>query len=428
MISRVFKLRLWAPVGVLTSLTYCLHQRRVALAEPGGADDQNPVDRSLLELKMVQVVFRHGARSPLKPLPQEDQVEWKPQLFEVPPQTQLDYTVTNLAGGPKPHSPFDSQYRETTLKGGMFAGQLTKVGMEQMFALGERLRKNYVEDIPFLSPTFNPLEVFIRSTNIYRNLESTRCLLAGLFQHQKEGPIVIHTDEASSEVLYPNYQYCWNLWKRTRGRRQAASLQPGISEDLKKVKEGMGIASSDEVDFLALLDNMAAEQVHNLPSCPSLKRFAWMIEQRAVDTALYILQWGDREGLQMAVGPFLYILESNLLKVVDPATPPSKTRKLYLYAAHDVTLMPLLMTLGIFDHKWPPFAVDLTMELYQHRESEEWFVQLYYGGQEQVPKGCPDRLCPLDKFLNTMSVYTLSPEKYHMLCSEAQMMGLGNGK
>ncbi|OWK04978.1 ACP6 [Cervus elaphus hippelaphus] len=429
MISRVFKLRMWAPVGVLTSLTYCLHQRRVALAEPGGADDQNPVDRSLLELKMVQVVFRHGARSPLKPLPQEDQqVEWKPQLIEVPPQTQLDYTVTNLAGGPKPHSPFDSQYRETTLKGGMFAGQLTKVGMEQMFALGERLRKNYVEDIPFLSPTFNPLEVFIRSTNIYRNLESTRCLLAGLFQRQKEGPVVIHTDEASSEVLYPNYQYCWNLQKRTRGRRQAASLQPGISEDLKKVKEGMGIASSDEVDFLVLLDNMAAEQVHNLPSCPTLKRFAWMIEQRAVDTASYILQWEDREGLQMAVGPFLHILESNLLKVVDPATPPSKTRKLYLYAAHDVTLMPLLMTLGIFDHKWPPFAVDLTMELYQHQESKEWFVQLYYRGKEQVPKGCPDRLCPLDKFLNTMSVYTLSPEKYHMLCSEAQVMGLGNGK
>ena len=35
-----------------------------------------------------------------------------------------------------------------------------------------------------------------------------------------------------------------------------------------------------------------------------------------------------REGLQMAVGPFLHILESNLLKVVDPATPPSKTRYL----------------------------------------------------------------------------------------------------
>ncbi|MBZ3875398.1 Lysophosphatidic acid phosphatase type 6 [Sciurus carolinensis] len=428
MITNVFNMRVWAPVGVLTSLAYCFHQRRVALAELRAAGDQGPADRSLLELKMVQVVFRHGARSPLKPLPLEEQVEWNPRLLEVPPQTQFNYTVTDLAGGPKPYSPYDSQYSRTTLKGGMLAGQLTNVGMQQMFALGERLRMNYVEDIPFLSPTFNPQEVFARSTNMYRNLESTRCLLAGLFQRQKEGPVIIHTVEADSEVLYPNYQSCQNLRQRIRGRKEAAALQPQISVDLKEVKEEMGLDSSVEVDFLILLDNMAAEQVHSLPSCPTLKRFAQLIEQRAVDTALYMLQWEDRESLQMAVGPFLHILESNLQKAVDPATPPSKIRKLYLYATHDVTLIPLLMTLGIFDHKWPPFAVDLTMELYQHQESKEWFVQLYYNGEEQVPRGCPDKLCPLDKFLNTMSVYTVSPEKYHTLCSQAQAMKIESEK
>uniref|UniRef100_A0A8C5ZRP1 Lysophosphatidic acid phosphatase type 6 n=2 Tax=Marmota marmota marmota TaxID=9994 RepID=A0A8C5ZRP1_MARMA len=350
-------------------------------------------------------------------------VEWNPQLLEVPPQTQFDYTVTDLAGGPKPHSPYDSQYSRTTLKGGMLAGQLTKVGMQQMFALGERLRKNYVEDVPFLSPTFNPQEVFVRSTNMHRNLESTRCLLAGLFQRQKEGPVVIHTVQADSEVLYPNYQSCQNLRTRVRGRKEAATSQPQISEDLKEVKEGMGLDSSIEVDFFILLDNMAAEQAHSLSSCPTLQRFAQVVEQRAVDTALYVLQREDRESLQMAVGPFLHILESSLLTSVDPATPPSERRKLYLYATHDVTLIPLLMTLGIFDHKWPPFAVDLTVELYQHQQSKEWFVQLYYNGEEQVPRGCPDRLCPLDQFLNAMSAYTLSPEKYHALCSQAQAVG-----
>lgn len=35
-------------------------------------------------------------------------------------------------------------------------------------------------------------------------------------------------------------------------------------------------------------------QVHRLLSCPALKRFAQMIEQRAVETALYTLQQEDR--------------------------------------------------------------------------------------------------------------------------------------
>ncbi|KAM4872915.1 lysophosphatidic acid phosphatase type 6 [Thomomys bottae] len=428
MIASAFRGRGWAPVGVLASLAFCFHRRRLARAEQLAADGEHPCDRRELELRMVQVVFRHGARSPLHQLPLEEQVEWNPQLLEVPPQTQLDYTVTNLAGGPKPHSPYDSQYHKTTLKGGMFAGQLTKVGMQQMFALGERLRKSYVEDTPFLSPTFNPQEVFVRSTNMFRNLESTRCLLAGLFQRQKEGPIIIYTDEASSEVLYPNYQSCWRLTQKVRAQKKTATLQPGISEDLKKVKARMGLDSNDEVDFLLLLDNVAAEQVHNLPSCPALRTFAQTIEERAVDTAIHILQQEDRESLQMAVGPFLHILEGNLLRAVDPTTPPGKLRKLYLYAAHDVTLMPLLMALGIFDHKWPPFAVDLTLELYQHQKSKEWFVQLSYHGEEQVPRGCPDKICPLDLFLNAMSVYTTSPEKYHTLCSPAQVVEFRNGK
>lgn len=46
-----------------------------------------------------------------------------------------------------------------------------------------------------------------------------------------------------------------------RGRKKAAVSQPGISEDLKKVKAGVGITDSDNVDFFILLDNMVAEQV-----------------------------------------------------------------------------------------------------------------------------------------------------------------------
>uniref|UniRef100_F7EFL7 Lysophosphatidic acid phosphatase type 6 n=1 Tax=Monodelphis domestica TaxID=13616 RepID=F7EFL7_MONDO len=374
MLPRLFSVRVWAPVGVLTSLAYCLHQRKV--------------DPQQLQLKMVQVVFRHGARTPLKPLPQVEQVEWNPSLLEIPDKTLFDYVVTDLEGGPRPPSPYDSQYQETRLKGGVFAGQLTSLGMQQMFSLGERLRRNYVEDVQFLSPTFKPGEVTVRSTNIFRNLESTRCLLAGLFQRQKEGPVTILTDEASSEILYPNYDNCQTLRYMVSVRRLMATVQPEFLEDLKKVQSEMGIDGSKGVDFFLLLDNALAEKVHGLPSCPTLKKFTRMIEQRAVDTALFILGSRDREGLQMAVGPILYTLQNNMLELSTPSALPKDTRKLYLYATHDVTLMPLLITLGIFDHKWPPYAADLIIELYQHKKSKDWFVRLLYNDKVS-PRGGP---------------------------------------
>ncbi|XP_040278955.1 lysophosphatidic acid phosphatase type 6 [Bufo bufo] len=409
----------WVRAGLVGSIISCLHKKRTALAEVKRDTGRPGTEDRDYELKLVQVVFRHGARTPLKPIPHKEQVEWTPTLLEAPEHTQFNYRVTDLEGGPQPPSPFEERYRSSKLKGGAFPGQLTTIGMQQMFSLGARLRRLYMEERRFLSPVFNPSEVYVRSTNIVRNVESTRCLLAGLFQHKQDGPVTIVTTEADDEILYPNYQGCKELKVLTSGRMPLASSQPGMTDVLKKLHQDLNIDNTKQVDFFLLLDNLLAEQVHGFPFSIQYESHLQQSEQRVIDIVSYIMG-PNREVLKLCVGPFLHTLQGNMLETTRRSAKDTQPRKLFLYATHDVTLIPLLMAFGVFDQKWPPYAADITLELYQHRPSKEWFTRLSYNGKEQVVRGCSSGLCPLDQFLNALSEFVLSPEDYRTLCCRTE--------
>lgn len=388
-------------------------------ADTGSNSDTKPT--SPYELKLVQVVFRHGARTPLKSIPDVIEAQWVPTLLEPPAHTDINYVVTDLHGGPRPPAPVEDSYRKNVLTGGTYPGQLTSVGMQQLYELGERLRRRYIEERPFLSPTFSPAEVYVRSTNIVRTIESAKCLVAGLFQQKQKEVVPIVTTEAESEILYPNYHGC-KLLKTVCGHRWAeSSTLPDIAADLQSIQNALGIAAHQHVDFILIRDDMVARETHGLPCPPALDTWRDKVEQRAVDMVYHIYDPSKRENLQMCVGPLLHTLLDNIdQKVQETSSEPD--RKLFLYSAHDTTLIPCLMALGIYDMRWPPYAADITVELHKHQQTNEAFVKVSYIGQDQLLPGCSGVYCPLQEFKQALSAYSLTSELYQSLCESSDRL------
>ncbi|XP_068428614.1 lysophosphatidic acid phosphatase type 6 isoform X2 [Clinocottus analis] len=406
---------LWTKAGVVGSVSVAFgsmlwSQKQAELdhvASSCPSAQTNP--SSPYELKLVQVLFRHGARTPLKSIPGVMEAQWVPTLLEPPAHTHINYEVADLHGGPRPPAPVEDSYRKNILNGGSFPGQLTTVGMQQLYELGKKLRRTYIEDTQFLSSTFTPAEVYVRSTNIVRTIESAKCLVAGLFLQKQT--------ESASEILYPNYHGCQLLRILVSHRWAESSTLPDIAADLQSIQSALGIAAHQRIDFILIRDDMVAREAHGL-HCPSvLNTWRNKVEQRAVDMIYYVYAHNNSmENLQLCVGPLLHLLLSNIDEKLEGIL-SAPERKLFLYSAHDTTLIPCLMALGIFDMKWPPFAADITLELHQHQKTNKPFVKVSYIGQDQLIPGCSGVYCPLEEFKQVLSAYSMSSEGYRSLCN-----------
>ena len=64
-----------------------------------------------LELQQVQVIVRHGARTPFKFIPNIEQVTWPVQDNEDLPHTLINHAVRSLDCGGKPESAIDNAYK-----------------------------------------------------------------------------------------------------------------------------------------------------------------------------------------------------------------------------------------------------------------------------------------------------------------------------
>nr|KAF6408813.1 acid phosphatase 4 [Rousettus aegyptiacus] len=338
-------------------------------------------------LVFVAVVFRHGDRAPLASYPTD------------------------------PHKEAISTLWPRGL------GQLTPEGVLQQLELGRFLRSRY-ED--FLSPKYQREEVYVRSTDFDRTLESAQANLAGLFSEAAPGgpeaawrPIPVHTVPVTEDKLlrFPT-RSCPRYHELLREATEAAEYQTaleGWTDFLIHLENFTGLSLVGEPLRRAwkVLDTLMCQQAHGLalPSWASPDVLRTLAQISALDIGAHVGPPRAAEKAQLTGAPPSRppgILLDAILANFSRAQRLGLPLKMVMYSAHDSTLLALQGALGLYDGHTPPYAACLGFEFRRRlgdpeQDAGNVTISLFYRNDSasrplslSLP-GCPGP-CPLGRF------------------------------
>ncbi|XP_051885073.1 lysosomal acid phosphatase-like isoform X2 [Pristis pectinata] len=326
-------------------------------------------------LRFVNLVYRHGDRSPVRRYPKDPITEkdW-PQGF----------------------------------------GQLTQVGMRQHYALGQYLRNRYRG---FLSSSYDGREIYVRSTDFDRTLMSAESNLAGLYPPQgrqifrpglRWQPIPVHTMPVEQDklLLYPmkDCPRYTKLIAETEDTDEYIKMVKLNKNFLAMLSNATGVPR-DQMSFKyvwLIYDTLLCEQLHNktVPSwvTSSVMERMRTLKEFSIDVDYRLYKREEKSRLQGGV------LLKQILQNIEQSrnTSPTPSPKLMVYSAHDTTIVALQMALSVYSLA-PTYAACHIVELYLEDDGS-FTVEMYYRNESSSAPypltlpACTQR-CPLDKFI-----------------------------
>ncbi|VBB28880.1 unnamed protein product [Acanthocheilonema viteae] len=324
-------------------------------------------------------------------------------------------------------------------------GELTEIGMQQLFKVGKRLHQQYINCTPpFLSKSYYNREIYIRSTNVNRTITSAMALLAGMFSNGIAGkdyprpsveinwpygwiPIPVHTVELKYDHIGNPFHHCMGAEQLEREGYQSSDFRETTikHQDLLAHLSNMTGYQNLQLDerFIFILDTLNVERFHNL-KLPEWFTVNTEKEMKVLNREIRKYRFGNakyfgsnKRLIQLRGGTVLNGIIDKLQQKWECMNGDNskcvwyKRIKFYGLSAHDVTISALLIALGVnfenVDIYNPQYGATISSELYRFN-NQPYVKFLYSSIYSDEPKsithlirGCSitSDLCPFEKFI-----------------------------
>ncbi|KAI3657019.1 hypothetical protein MP638_007291 [Amoeboaphelidium occidentale] len=281
----------------------------------------------------------------------------------------------------KHHSKDETQ----PVAGQCFFGQLTDKGRETLFQVGKSFRWLYVDTLKFLPQKMsheNQNTFYFRTTDYPRTLESLHHLIGGLYPYRthrdpKYSPVV-HTRWLNEETLFA--QGSCKKWRRlvndfaSEYRRQNKDHIESMRAKHKNMLNDMA-----KPNLHALYDTFIAVHAHGIGLPSSISESDLKALETHAQSTWFEVYRKSQEAVRLSIGRFVAEMKRTLESATSPS-PQGNNLKLAIYSGHDSTIAPLLGAFQINDGRWPPFASNVVIELFEDSNDRENYVRMKYNG------------------------------------------------
>ncbi|KAJ1352919.1 hypothetical protein KIN20_009423 [Parelaphostrongylus tenuis] len=318
-------------------------------------------------------------------------------------------------------------------------GELTQMGMRQQYALGQVLRRRYIEiSEPFINHRYNSKQVYFRSTDVNRTLISAYANIAGMFTNGEAGkdypaqeewptgwtPVPVHTLPLQDDYVGNIFAPCPRadqLDNQLRNSDEYQAIKKNNEEFLQFLSEKTGMKVDltniyliNDVHYIESIYNMTqpdwlnpevSQRLRNLTRIAN--EYTYGISKPYLPELIRLRGGSILRSIVNLMGEKLYCHQS-----VDKYDGCGWIRplKYYAYSAHDTTVAALLTTFGdeeeVIRGGLPRYTASVAIELWMLEEGPAVRI-LFHGAFHHnyhtithLTKGCPEdnEFCPLKVF------------------------------